>query len=377
MRIVVDDAIAAADAAFGELAGASGELVRLPSRAIVAGAPALREAEALIVRSVTRVDEALLAGAPALGFVGTATAGSDHLDRDALARRGIAVADAAGCNAQAVAEWVIVALLSVLPSLPASIARGPIGVVGVGQVGARLVGLLRRLGGFEAVLCCDPPRARRGDADEDWLALAELWARCSIVTLHVPLTTSGADPTCGLIDRDHPKPAGPKLLINTSRGPVVPTRALERADLHARVLDVFEREPELDWPVLLDGRTRLLSPHVAGYSLEAKLRASAMMQAALARWSGRESSVDLLGSLAPLRLGESGDPLALLHRVVDLPGDDRRVRALVELPASERAAAFEQLRRGYALRREFAGCEVEASAPERREWLASLGFRVG
>ena len=373
MRIVVDDAITQAEPAFAGF----GELVRLPSRALVPGAAALREAEALIVRSVTRVDERLLASAPALGFVGTATAGSDHVDHAALARRGIHFADAAGCNAQAVAEWVMVALLGVLPRLPEAIARGPIGVVGVGQVGTRLVALLRRLGWFDQVLCCDPAKARSGDASEPWLELDELWERCSIVSLHVPLTTSGLEPTVGLIDLARPQLAGDKLLINTSRGPVVPTRALARPDLVARVLDVFEREPELDWAALLDGRSLLLSPHVAGYSLEAKLRATSMMHAALASWLGRPIEFDALAQLAPLRLSGAGEePLALLHRVVDQPGDDRRVRALAELPEPERGAAFEQLRRGYALRREFAGCEITDADPQAQALFEALGVRV-
>lgn len=367
MRIVVDDAIAAAEPAFGEF----GSLVRLPGRAIVPGVSELRDADALIVRSVTRVDERLLAAAPALGFVGTATAGTDHLDLAALARRGITVADAAGCNAQAVAEWVVVALLAVLPKLPEVIARGPIGVVGVGQVGSRLVALLRRLGLVERVLCCDPLRARRGDVDEDWLELDELWSRCSIVSLHVPLITAGPDATLGLIDHDRPHLAGPKLLINTSRGPVVPTRALTRADVHARVLDVYEREPQLDFDVLLDGRSLLLSPHVAGYSFEAKLRATSMMHAALAGWLGRPVTFDAVGTLPELRI-ESAD----LHRIVDQPGDDRRVRALIDLPPNERAAAFEQLRRGYALRREFAGCVIEGSPQLPIEQLEALGIRI-
>lgn len=355
MRIVVDDAIAAAELAFGQL----GELVCMPGRALVAGAAALREAEALIVRSITRVDAGLLASMPRLRFVGTATAGRDHLDERALSERGIVVADAAGCNAQAVAEWVVVALLSVLPRLPTTLARGPLGIVGVGQVGSRLAALVRALGLVDEVICCDPPRARRGDTDERWLELDELWARSSIVSMHVPLVREGPDRTLALLDTARPRLGPPKLLVNTCRGPVVPDRALARPDIVARVLDVHEREPELDAATLLDPRTLLCSPHVAGYSLEAKLRASAMMHVALSRWLGREPSVDLLATLPRVILPRELEPLARLHHVVDLPGDDARVRALFELPVDARAAAFEALRRGYALRRELSSCEVE------------------
>lgn len=359
MRIVVDDAIAAAELAFGSL----GELTCMPGRAIVPGAAPLREAEALIVRSITAVDAGLLASMPKLRFVGTATAGRDHLDERALAERGIAVADAAGCNAQAVAEWVVVALLSVLPRLPDAIARGPLGIVGVGQVGSRLAALVRSLGLVDELLCCDPPRARRGDLDEAWLSLDELWARSTIVSLHVPLVREGADRTLALIDVARPRPTGAKLLVNTCRGAVVPDRALARPDIHARVLDVYEHEPELDAATLLDPRTLLRSPHVAGYSLEAKLRASAMMHAALSAWLGRSPSVDLLASLPRAHVPAELPPLSRLHHIVDLPGDDARVRALFELPARERPAAFEALRRTYALRRELSSCDVEGGEP--------------
>jgi erythronate-4-phosphate dehydrogenase len=258
---------------------------------------------------------------------------------------------------------VVVALLTCRSRLPAALARGPLGIIGVGQVGSRLAALVRSLGLVDEVLCCDPPRARRGDADETWLALDELWARSSIVSLHVPLVREGPDRTLALIDAAHPRPSGPKLLVNTCRGPVVPDRALARPDIVARVLDVHEREPELDAATLLDPRTLLCSPHVAGYSLEAKLRASAMMHAALSRWLGREPSVDLLATLPRVIVPRTLEPLARLHRIVDLAGDDARVRALFELPVGERAAAFEALRRSYVLRRELSSCAVEGGEP--------------
>src|SRR5690606_26033042 len=129
-------------------------------------------------------------------FVGTATAGIDHLDTHALDQRNIAWASAAGCNAQAVAEWVLAVLTVTLDQIP-----GPIGIVGFGNVGSRLARLLRGFG--HEVLACDPPLARAGHA-EPLVGFDELWARCPIVSFHVPLILDGPDATLAYVDRERP-----------------------------------------------------------------------------------------------------------------------------------------------------------------------------
>ena len=125
LRILVDEAVPLAEAAFARF----GEVRRAPGRAIDGAAVAW--ADALVVRSVTRVDEALLAGSP-VRFVGTATIGIDHVDVDFLDRRGIAFASAPGCNARSVAEWVIAALLEVEAERGLFWEGRTLGVVGVG-----------------------------------------------------------------------------------------------------------------------------------------------------------------------------------------------------------------------------------------------------
>lgn len=365
--IVVDDAIAHAESAFASL----GRLHGLPAGRIDGPTLAALGAEALIVRSVTRVDAALLDAVPSLRFVGTATAGIDHLDTHALHERNIAWASAAGCNALAVAEWVLAVLTVTLDRIP-----GPIGIVGFGNVGSRLARLLRGLG--HEVLACDPPLARAGHA-EPLVGFDELWARCPIVSFHVPLILDGPDATLAYVERERPEPAGPKLLINTSRGAVLPDRALDRPDIAGMILDVWDGEPELRWSRLQDPRLLLASPHVAGYSLEAKLRATRMMHDALARawdctpsWTGAEHLPrrPLDGPLEGLT-----SRARVLERVVDLRGDDAHVRALEHEPAAGRARMFEQLRRHYHLRREFAAWTISARCPpDLRAWLERAGF---
>jgi erythronate-4-phosphate dehydrogenase len=376
--IVVDDAISHAQQAFAGL----GRLHCLPAATISGETLGALAADVLIVRSVTCVDAALLDRATSLRFVGTATAGTDHLDLGTLAARGLAVASAAGCNAQAVAEWVVAALVFVGHQLAEPIRRGPIGVVGFGNVGGRLTRLLRALG-YE-VLVCDPPRARRGEALdllEPLVEFSELWRRCPIVSFHVPLILEGPDATLGYVDRQTPALAGPKLLINTSRGPVIRERALDRPDVAAVILDVWDGEPELAPARLTDPRLLLASPHVAGYSLEAKLAATRMMHEALSAhldrapsWTGLEALPiqSLAGPLEPF-----ANTRALVARVIDFVGDDARVRALAQLPASARAGAFEQLRRGYRLRREFRSWAIpreRVPSPDLQHWLQTVGF---
>jgi erythronate-4-phosphate dehydrogenase len=369
--LVVDDAIAHAEPALGSIA----TLHRVRAAEIPSTVATLQP-DGLIVRSVTRVDAGLLDRAPSLRFVATATAGTDHLDLPTLRERGIHVASAAGCNALAVAQWVVAALVRVWPTLPEAITAGPIGVVGFGNVGSRLVPLLRRLG--HEVLACDPPLARAwaraGSSSEPLLEFDALWQRCSIVSFHVPLIPDGPDRTLAYLDAQLPAAAGPKLIVNSSRGEVVCDRALDRPDIVAAILDVWDGEPELRWDRLRDPKLRLGSPHVAGYSLEAKLAATRLMHEAVCAWLGRPPSwtgAELLPACA-LAHGPSA-PADLLAQVVDLDGDDRRIRALASLPEPERAPAFEALRRSYALRREFAAYSAPADHPE-RDWLVQAGF---
>ena len=370
--IVVDDAIAHADEAFAGL----GRVRRVPAREIVA--PALVElgAEILVVRSVTRIDRALLDATPGLRFVASATAGIDHVELAALAERGIDFAHAPGCNARAVAEWVLAALVRVGPRLAEPLARGPVGVVGYGQVGRRLTALLRRCG-FE-VLACDPPLQRSASAPaEDFVSFEQLWARCPIVSFHVPLIREGVDRTLALLDRARPRPAGPKLIINTSRGAVIPDAALDRDDLRALILDVWPGEPELRWSRLRADKLLLASPHVAGYSLEGKIAATRMVHEALSRHLGRAPRWSGAHLLPTIELSP-GTRAEVLAQVVDLARDDARLRALAHAPTASRARGFEQLRRGYTLRREFGACRLRRSelSSEDASWLEAAGFEL-
>lgn len=398
LRIVIDDAIAWHAEAFGNL----GELHAMPGTAI--DRTVLRQADAVIVRTVTRVTGALLDGTP-VRFVGSATAGEDHIERDVLEARGITVARAPGCNAQAVAEHVAAVLAHARRDRTGA-PPGPVGVVGLGHVGRRTTRLLRSLG--YDVLACDPPLADRRAAGlptvdpdpglttmarfERLVPLSRLLDSAQVVTLHVPLERAGPHPTWHLVDADAlARLRQGQLLLNTSRGGVVDDAALERwlsEGLGAAALDVWEGEPR-PRPGLLasPGGVLLGTPHVAGYSLEGKVAATRMVHEALCRFLGRTPSFDgraVLGPRGGLVL-RCDDPDAAhdwrpwVAAAIPLHLDDAALRTAMARPEAERAVAFEALRRRYALRRELSAFSIEphvALDHDTHQRLAGLGIGV-
>jgi len=379
MRLLADENIPLLDPFFASF----GEIRRMPGRAIDRAAVAA--ADVLLVRSVTRVDRALLEGS-AVKFVGTCTIGTDHLDLPYFAEAGITWSSAPGCNARGVVEYVLGALLALAERHGTDLATRTYGVVGAGQVGGRLVEVLRGLGWN--VLVCDPPRqAREGG---DFVALEEIVRRCDVISLHTPLTRDGADATWHLLDAERLAQLRPGCwLINASRGAVVDNPALKAhlrggADLEA-VLDVWEGEPQVDDE--LAPLCRLATPHIAGYSLDGKLRGTAQIYQAFCAWRGEAPAVDLAQLLPPawlseLVLHEQADPgwaLATVCRAVYDPRlDDAAFRRSLLGAAETRAAGFDALRKHYPMRRELPELRVRVTgeAKQLRRQLAALGVQL-
>lgn len=382
MRIVADENIPLLDAFFAPF----GEIARLPGRAI--DRSSLLAADVLLVRSVTAVTPSLLAGTP-VRFVGTCTIGTDHLDLPGLAAAGIRVASAPGCNARGVVEYVLSCLLTLGERTGASWRDRTVGIVGVGEVGRRLAVTLEALG--VQCLRCDPPRADQGEAG--LVTLDQLIAQSDVVSCHVPLTRSGEHPTFHLFDQARLQTLRPGTwLINSSRGPVIDNQALatvlaQRPDLQV-ALDVWEQEPEVD-PVLAR-ICALATPHIAGYSLDGKLRGSEQIYTALCDFLGQAASVSL-EQLAPtagsasLRVcpGTPADWLLAraLRWVYDVRDDDARMRHMLVSAASatQRRAGFDALRKDYPLRREaglleLVGADEMAEMPQ--SLLRAAGFSI-
>lgn len=351
--IVVDQNIPYGFEAFSS----AGEVVRVPGRDI--RPEQVRDATALIVRSITKVNAGLLEGS-AVRFVGTCTIGTDHLDIPWLESKGIAWSSAPGCNARSVAEYVVAALALAHRRGRCDLSKAPLaGVVGVGRVGRQVASALEALG--LEVLRNDPPRAE-SEGSEGFVGLEELLSRCEIVCAHLPLTGSGAHATRGLLTWDHlhSLPRG-ALFLNAGRGPTTPSSGLrrllvDRPDL-SLVLDVWDPEPAL--PADLASSVLVATPHIAGYSFEGKVEGTRMIRARLGELEGLTSwSVPPLEP-APLQApGTVGtDSWAafcdLVLAAYDLEGDDRRTRAILPLEDLARGEAFDRLRKEYPIRREF------------------------
>lgn len=302
---------------------------------------AVADADAMIVRTRTRCDASLLAGSK-VKFIATATIGTDHIDLPWCAANGITVASAPGCNAPAVAQYVFASLLTLFPD---GLAGKTLGVVGVGHVGRIVVDWGRQLG--MRVLMCDPPRAGK-ESDFNHTELEALLPQADAVTFHVPLTADGPCATYHLADsRTLAMMRQGAVLINSARGEVVDNGALADAIEAGRikgVIDCWENEPEISRRLLQ--LVSIASPHIAGYSLNGKIRATSMAVNALCAFFDVDYRMraDIPAGAAervtPTSITSSYDPMT----------DTAALRDAAAMPGF--GARFESLRNNYNLRAE-------------------------
>jgi erythronate-4-phosphate dehydrogenase len=244
----------------------------------------VRDADAILTRTRTRCDAALLDGSR-VRFIGTATIGFDHIDMEWCALHGVVVATAAGCNKRGVLQWVSASLAWMAAERGLEPAETTLGVVGVGNVGS-LVSHYAASWGFR-VMRSDPPRERAEGlgAAEGFYPLNELVARCDAITFHVPLAAVGPDVTRHLVGREFLAATKPNaVILNSSRGPVIEPNVLREAVSGGRrefIIDTWNGEPAIDRTVL--ERVPLGTPHIAGYSAQGKAMATSMIVNALAR----------------------------------------------------------------------------------------------
>lgn len=242
-------------------------------------AKAMRYADALICRTRTHCNASLLDNSPC-SFIATATIGTDHIDLDYCHRRGITVANAPGCNAPAVAQYVFASLAQVIDR---PISDYTIGIVGVGHVGKIVEQWATQLG--MKVLLCDPPRAEV-ECTNNFVSLDEIACQCDIITFHTPLTTSGKYPTHHICNEAFIASLKHRpIIINCARGGIFDTQAvieaLDANKISHVIVDCWEGEPHLNTTLLK--KAIIATPHIAGYSREGKIRATAMALNALAR----------------------------------------------------------------------------------------------
>lgn len=379
MKIVADANIVDVSALYQQY----GDLSLLSGRSI--GPEDVRDADALLVRSITRVDEALLKNSR-VRFVATATSGTDHLDLDFLENAGITVVDAAGSNANAVAEYVLASLARLVLTKPFDLKGKHVAIIGFGHVGRQLYDRLEKLN-IPCVLC-DPFVAETA-SDLHFCSLEEA-LQAPIISLHTPLTKSGLHPTYHMLDKKRLGALAPDtVLINAARGEVVDNEALrqclaQRRDL-LTVLDCWENEPAISTQLL--PLVTIATPHIAGYSVEAKRGASERNFLAFLRHFDLRSAGDNTiqaesRSTLVLPATTESDPMRLLAEVLTLAFDLGRIdESLREGGAG--AALFDSIRRSISQRREFNHYELnldawseEQKTPALQQQLRALGFTL-
>ncbi len=316
--------------------------------------------DVLLIRSVTPVGAALLADNNSVKFVGSATIGTDHVDQDYLAARNITFANAAGCSKHSVAQYVLTAVLTLRPQYwQPSMPPVTLGIIGLGNIGSTLAQYAHDLGW--QVLGYDPllPASNINNA-----SFAQVISQSDVISLHVPLTDkkdnanpNGSDyPTRYLIDNNalDAMPAD-TLLINSARGPVINAHDLV-ADIERTgrqvVLDVFEHEPEISESLL--SKLAIATAHIAGYTVEGKLRGTQIIYDALCEKLA-VTPAQSMHTLLPLNMFLWSELKAHPERLIkfyNIMQDDAALRSKLA-DGQVRGADFDQLRRDYHLRREW------------------------
>jgi erythronate-4-phosphate dehydrogenase len=377
MILAVDQAIPYWEDAFSEF----GEVRPFPGRDL--RREDIRDVDILVVRTVTPVNASVLEGS-SVRFVAAASAGIDHIDLNCLKRRGIRFGSAAGCNANAVSEYVLTALHVIALRRNWNLSAKSLAVIGVGNVGSRVADKARALG--MEVLLCDPP-LRDSTGDLQYRDLEDV-LEADILSFHVPLVYEGPYPTWHMVDRKMLDRLSPRqFLINTARGAVFDNRelrsALREGKLEGVILDVWEEEPRIDYFLL--ELADIGTPHIAGLTLDGKIRATEIARGQLCSFLGVQSAWNT-DALYPARrviapeqktTGQNA-VLSILLQAFDILKDDRDLREIGSAAAKRAADSFDRMRNHYLLRPEFNHFAVDLGGQhgDLAVPFAALGFAL-
>ena len=353
------------------------DMVYLPGKQITA--EVAKDADALLIRTRTKCSKELLEGSR-VSFIGTATIGYDHIDTGYCEKNKVKWTNAPGCNSSSVQQYVISALLKMASESGFSLTDKTLGIVGVGNVGSKVEKIALLLG--MKVLVCDPPRARK-EGSEKFISIDAVLHEADIITAHVPLSFEGEDKTFHLFnDKTLGRMKKGAWFINSSRGEVVDSAALKEAlnsgNLSGAVLDVWEKEPDIDHELLR--RVFIATPHIAGYSTDGKANGTAMIVNSLSGyfdlpltgWFPPEVPLPeetLIEIDASAKTEQDIIKEAVFH-TYNISDDDGRFRLS--------PGDFEKQRGEYPLRREFTTYTVNlrGGTKEVREIMKGLGFSI-
>lgn len=338
MKIVVDNKIPFIKGVFDEFA----EMVYAEGSLI--DSALVKDADALIVRTRTMCDAALLDGS-SVRFIATATIGFDHIDTSYCQANNIQWTNAPGCNADAVVQYVFAALGELALKCDFDLKDKVLGIIGVGNVGRRIAAFAEKLG--MVVLKNDPPRADFEGGDE-FVSLDVIKETADIITFHTPLNRGGEYSTFHLCDENFVSSLGRKpILINASRGEVCDNDVIAKARIDGRVealvIDCWEKEPNIDRDLL--NVCDVSTFHIAGYSLEGKANATTASVRALSRYF--DLGMDEWKTLLPEKMQSEVEGMSDLEKVM-VSYAIMKEDALLKANPSQ----FENLRGDYDFRRE-------------------------
>lgn len=372
MKIFYDENMPYAPEFFSEF----GECTPFSGRDVTADQ--LKDADVLLVRSITKVNEALLSANDSLKFVGTATIGVEHVDQEYLAGRDVTFSSAPGCNAKSVADYVVSSLFVLAERHLWQLQEKTIAIIGAGNIGTRLATMLDALG--LSYVLCDPILAQTDDP-RTFVSYEEA-LQADIITFHVPMVKTGEHQTHHLVDENViAKLRDGQTLINSCRGGVFDNAALlsgmqNGKKLHL-VMDVWENEPDVNTDLM--ARCEIATSHIAGYSLEGKGRGTEILYQQLCKLVGRESTT-LLDQFLPEYVisnitieGELGlaQMKPLVHAVYDVRRDDALLRTKFGP-----TGAFDQLRKQYPQRRELSAVKIITGNEQQKQAIYGLGFQI-
>ncbi len=356
--ILIDENIPLlAEALEPALNGAS-QIIHYPGRMLPM--EKLGKCEALFVRSVTRVDEGILADTNIV-FVGTATSGLEHVDTEYLRRQNIRFVDAQGCNANSVAEYVVYAMLEWAEARQTSLRGRSIGIVGFGNIGTRVADYAHRLG--MTVLVNDPPLKAKNIAFPEYVDYTEfddLVNSADVVTAHVPFKRDGKNTTLGMFgEAEYARMKDGALFIHTSRRLIASESALlphlYQKRLYAAI-DVWEQEPLVNRE--LAGLCLLATPHVAGYTFEGKINGSRIMAEKYGEFFGVKPDMSIFERAVAREhaiipdFDDQNGLKELLRESRRLDEDTDMLLETLATPEHQHQVLFDKLRKNYPLRRE-------------------------
>lgn len=373
LSIIADQQILFAEEVFSQF----GQVKLVDGRAI--DNATIKDADVLLVRSVTKVNETLLKDST-IRFVGSATSGIDHIDTDYLQNANIHFVHSPGSNARSVAEYVLSSLFAAAEFKGFDLTEKTVGIIGCGQVGTSVKQFMQALG--IKCLVNDPLLAEK-NPDDDYVELDRI-VEADIITLHVPLTRAGQYPTYKIINQSFlDRLKADVVLLNTARGEAIDEVALlafkETHPAATLILDVWCNEPQINIDLLQ--QAFIGTPHIAGYSYDGKLKATRMLAEAMAQAFKHPFDDSMSVSepvLDPVEYNDNSAIQSAVMRSYDVRSDAITLRESVDMPVDERARYFDGLRKKYPIRREFTQRVINTNKlnESMRQQLSDLGFKA-